>query len=246
VEKSGRMLLENMSKGVAEFSFEYRKSVNNRRIRLSFRPGKGFLVTYPLRTPRHVVDDFVASHQGWMAEVSDRYEKSSSAATQGGSIKDWLREHPILYLDGVEHPVVFGNTGGLLRISERTIQIYEGISDRQLIGQLMELARSCLPPIVDRESRMRSLVVLRVQIRNQRTRWGSCSSGRTISLNWKLLLMPPELQLHIILHELAHLKHLNHSRQFWDLLRSWDPAMEVHREMLKKQEKQWITIGEGA
>jgi predicted metal-dependent hydrolase len=64
----------------------------------------------------------------------------------------------------------------------------------------------------------------RVHIRRQRTRWGSCSSRRVVSLNCALLFMAPAVVRYLMLHELAHLKHMNHSGEFWRLLESWEPA----------------------
>lgn len=58
----------------------------------------------------------------------------------------------------------------------------------------------------------------RVAIRNQRRCWGSCSSLRNLNFNYKILLLPPHLRDYIIVHELCHLVHLNHGRQFWDLV----------------------------
>jgi len=58
----------------------------------------------------------------------------------------------------------------------------------------------------------------KVFIRNQKTRWGSCSYKHNISLNYKIALLPPELMDYILLHELTHLIHFNHSRQFWQAL----------------------------
>lgn len=59
------------------------------------------------------------------------------------------------------------------------------------------------------------LVVSRVSIRNQRSRWGSCSSGGAVALNWRLVQMPADVRDYVILHELMHLRQPNHSRQFW-------------------------------
>jgi predicted metal-dependent hydrolase len=54
-----------------------------------------------------------------------------------------------------------------------------------------------------------------VAVRNQRSRWGTCSPARKISLNWRLIQMPPEVSDYVILHELMHLRQPNHSRKFW-------------------------------
>ena len=55
-----------------------------------------------------------------------------------------------------------------------------------------------------------------VSIRNQSPRWGSCSSNSHLSFNWRIIELPPHLQDYIIVHEICHLKHMNHSKQFWD------------------------------
>jgi predicted metal-dependent hydrolase len=71
-------------------------------------------------------------------------------------------------------------------------------------------------------------------IRGQNTLWGSCNAKKTISLNYKLLFLPHHLVQYVILHELCHLKHLNHSKHFWDLLEKWDPNYKNHKQSLKK------------
>jgi predicted metal-dependent hydrolase len=77
----------------------------------------------------------------------------------------------------------------------------------------------------------------KLSIRNQKTRWGSCSREKTISLNYKLLFLPEELVKHIIIHELCHTVHLNHSERFWRLVTKYDPLCEEHRRLLRKEEK---------
>jgi hypothetical protein len=74
---------------------------------------------------------------------------------------------------------------------------------RELPSRLLELAR------------VHGFGVAAVSIRNQRTRWGSCSASGRISLNWRLIQLPPAVCDYVLLHELAHLRHPNHSAPFW-------------------------------
>jgi predicted metal-dependent hydrolase len=81
--------------------------------------------------------------------------------------------------------------------------------------QLRGLAAEELPPRLFELARRHGLCVQRVTVRNQRSRWGSCSRRGTISLNWRLIQTPPFVRDYILLHELAHFIEMNHSRRFW-------------------------------
>lgn len=83
----------------------------------------------------------------------------------------------------------------------------------------------------------------RVAIRNQRTCWGSCSALGNLNFSYKILFLPSHLQDYIIVHELCHLRELNHSNRFWDLVREQVPAFEVHRKELRSIEKQFSIPG---
>ena len=61
----------------------------------------------------------------------------------------------------------------------------------------------------------------KIKIQTARSRWGSCNSRGIINLNWKLILFAPALIDYVIVHELCHLKHMNHSQEFWDLVKSY-------------------------
>ncbi len=74
----------------------------------------------------------------------------------------------------------------------------------------------------------------RITIKGQSTRWGSCSSQRNLNFNWRLMLAPPAAVDYVILHELCHLKEMNHSRRFWSLVGHYCPDY--------KQWVQWFKI----
>lgn len=76
----------------------------------------------------------------------------------------------------------------------------------------------------------------RVSFRAQRTRWGSCTLSGNLSFNWKLMFAPPEVIDYVIIHELAHRMHLDHSPRFWSRVEEFDPHFEKHRDYLKQHQ----------
>ncbi|MDV4151656.1 SprT family zinc-dependent metalloprotease, partial [Clostridium sp. AL.422] len=79
-----------------------------------------------------------------------------------------------------------------------------------------------------------SLHPSKILIRNQKTRWGSCNTKKEIRLNWRLILAPPYVIDYIIVHELSHLKHMNHSSDFWKLVENYNKDYKKAEDWLKE------------
>lgn len=73
-----------------------------------------------------------------------------------------------------------------------------------------------------------------VTVRDQKTRWGSCSSRGTLSFNYRLIFAPPAVLDYVVVHELCHLTHMNHSGDFWDMVGSVLPGYREHRKWLRE------------
>jgi predicted metal-dependent hydrolase len=73
----------------------------------------------------------------------------------------------------------------------------------------------------------------RLSIRGQKNRWGSCSRNGTVSLNWKLMFLPEPIIDYVIVHELAHIREMNHSAKFWDIVQNFCPDYKRYRRYLK-------------
>lgn len=74
----------------------------------------------------------------------------------------------------------------------------------------------------------------KIFIKNQKTRWGSCSKKGNLNFNYKIIFLPKELQDYLIVHELCHLKEFNHSKRFWDLVRLQVPNLNQVSKILRK------------
>ena len=104
-----------------------------------------------------------------------------------------------------------------IRFGTESILVKDPTADlRRIIeGHLWKLAARELPLTVLGLAAVHQLTVGRVTVRNQRSRWGSCSRRGTISLNWRLIQAPPPVRDYLVLHELMHLRQMNHSSRFW-------------------------------
>lgn len=103
----------------------------------------------------------------------------------------------------------------------------------QKIRLLRKEAEDFLPYRLAYLAKLHKLKYKRMRITYPTTRWGSCSSNGTISLSIAIMKLPPSLRDHVILHELNHLKHMDHSVLFWLSLEKMDPKCKYHRTMLK-------------
>ena len=135
-----------------------------------------------------------------------------------------------------------GSKAEALRFAERHMawaerqraRVLEGRRPATEVAALKAAAAAELPPQLRALAGRHGLEVKRVTIRNQRSRWGSCSSRGHITLNFRLMLMPPEVREYILIHELMHLKQANHSIRFWRLVEAACPGFRDAERWLKK------------
>ena len=100
--------------------------------------------------------------------------------------------------------------------------------------RLRHYARGVIAEEVARQADDLGLRIVGVSIRDQRSRWGSCSSRGYLSFNWRLVMAPPAALRYVILHELMHLVEPNHSRRFWTRLASICPDAAAQKQWLRR------------
>jgi len=107
-------------------------------------------------------------------------------------------------------------------------------SDRLSYKKNKERARELITKRVEHNNKIYNFSYNKIFIRNQKRQWGSCSEKGNLNFNFKLLYLPQHLLDYIVVHELCHLKELNHSKKFWSLVKIAAPNYKELREELKK------------
>lgn len=101
-------------------------------------------------------------------------------------------------------------------------------------------ARTHLQERIQHYSERMGVEPRQLELRNQRTRWASCSPNQTLSFNWRLVMAPPNVIDYIVVHELAHLQEQNHTNRFWHIVSQYDPNYQAHAEWLKENSPKLI------
>ena len=132
--------------------------------------------------------------------------------------KPWIEKHLAQMRRGMEHYDATGTEGG---------------ADEER-RELANKALKYIPERVAYFSKIIGVTYGRITIRNLKTRWGSCSSAGNVNFNYQLYYLPDELLDYVVVHELAHRRHMNHSKEFWSEVARYCPDYRARRKQLKE------------
>lgn len=198
-----------------------RKSQRAKYIRLKISRQQGLEIVIPYRKRFYDISGLLDKHRPWIEQKFHDWQLHHSAA-------ELLPQHIQLLALGQLWPVNYQLATYPAQLSQcPTHLILHGNGNpeqyKQLLKQwLRNLAKPYLSQLIADISQQTGLEYNRFSIRLQSTRWGSCTRNKNISLNAKLLFLPDILVRHVIIHELCHTVHLNHSKNFWDLVGHFD------------------------
>ncbi len=202
-----------------------------RRYLLRLRPDGTARVTIPRGGSTAMARQFVERHAAWLeGELQRLQAQPRKPATWTIGAEIFLRGNAVRIETGPDHEVEIVRFGGeSVRVSDPVADLRPAIE-----GHLRQLAARELPPRVLELAARHGLTVRRISVRNQKSRWGSCSRRGTISLNWRLIQTPAFVSDYICLHELMHLRQMNHSARFWREMESVCPDYRTAKGWLKE------------
>jgi len=173
---------------------------------------------------------FVRRQAEWVAGEWQRISRQLAPWRIGSSC--WFRGRPVEIIV----------RDGRVTLGDEDAGAWSAATDiRALVtARLRAVAATELPARCRTLAASVDLDVRRVSVRNQRSRWGACSSRGTVTLNWRLVQVPPAVRDYVIWHELAHLSVPNHSRRFWRRVDELCPAWREHERWLRTNEREFF------
>ncbi|MBI4948402.1 M48 family metallopeptidase [Candidatus Berkelbacteria bacterium] len=213
---------------LADITIKKVRSAKTIRLRV-MTDGKVVVTCHPL-TPNFVIKSFVSKHQDWITEKTSEIKLKRRALTEKPKVLLFRGKRYHFKLQISAKKSVKISTDSIIVSAKREddseireqIEAWYKLQAKAYLSERTKL----LCDLVDRD-------VVAVTIRSQQTRWGSCTSRNTISLNWRLIQAPDWVSDYVIYHELAHLTHMNHSSKFWRLVEDYYPNF--------KKAEQWLS-----
>lgn len=223
--------------------YTVRESRKAKRVILKLLPGCKLEVVVPSGFNRKKVPEILRRKRDWIEKVTRQ------TRSLGTSPEFELCPPQSIHLRAVG--AVFtvhctpGPAGGvrLAQIGASRLELNGDLEHPELCRSLLKdwlqlQGRLHLVPWLQKVSASTGIAFRKVQVRGQKSRWGSCSAKGTISLNYKLLFLPPEMVRYILIHELCHMEQMNHSPRFWSLVGSLEPSYKTLDAAMSKARQQ--------
>ncbi|MBL8066553.1 MAG: M48 family metallopeptidase [Chthonomonadaceae bacterium] len=149
--------------------------------------------------------------------------------------QDRIEDHSAVWFQGERWLVRVEPYGkASVSCSEGQIVVSGPAPSDALQAWLKDQSSLALHGTLERRCQDMQLAPKRVQIRDQKSKWGACTSRGTITLSWRLVMAPMDVLDYVVVHELAHLREMNHSQRFWNIVSRHCPEFQTHRAWLRR------------
>lgn len=203
--------------------FRLRRSRQARRLSMKLNPDRVLVVVAPPRASLKQVEGFITRHAGWVQQQMMKLHQV--VALQPGALFSLLgQEVTLAHTPDMRHHALHD---GVLHIGGQERQF-----NTRLKHYLYALARQTIVQEADRASQHIGAPYQAVALRDTISRWGSCSRHGNLSFSWRLVFAPRAVLEYVVCHEIAHLRHMDHSPRFWGLVAELMPDYDAHRQWL--------------
>lgn len=209
-----------------------RESERARTARIIVGPKRPLEVIVPRGVSDREVDEYLESKRRWIELKVATAREIAARPRQLG-----LGRAGAVWLHGEELPIERQNGRRAVATLDGQRLVVAGSADSAtgaVARWYRREARRRIAEVVDREARRLGLDYRSLAIRDQRTRWGSCSRNGNLSFSWRLLVAPPEVLEYVVIHELCHLREPSHQKPFWRLLETARPGWQAQAWWLRE------------
>jgi len=220
-----------------------------RNYTLSFDKDLTLIVKTPVFYTSKHVEEVVSKHKDWIEKNYNLLEskqleaKKHSKEIRQGEIFEILEEEYVLkfkftnrqrvtsYLEEnylvceipltLKAKIYIGNIEAEQEVKESLIKLFKKIAETYIYSKARDIVKIYKTSFND------------ISVKDQSTKWGSCSSKRNLNFNWRLIFTPYKIIDYVVIHEICHLREMNHSKSFWNLVLIQSPNYKLHRKWLK-------------
>ncbi len=211
--------------------FTHRVNSRSRSIKITLSPSGDVIVSSPRFIPKFAITAFVEKSRNWIEEQQKKLMRRTEQTL--GKRKQELLYFGVPYeVHVVEHAKVPVRILGTSLFVSPVSQTQDSFSKALTRWLKAEAERYIVPHAHAMASKLK-LEIKSIVFRDQSTRWGSCSTNKHLNFNWRLIQAPKEVIDYVIMHELAHLVHMNHSERFWAYVEHVLPDFQTHRKWLR-------------
>ncbi|MNJ91250.1 WLM domain protein [compost metagenome] len=234
----------------SKWSVEVHRRAFRRSVSIYLYPHKPIKVMASKNASQKVIVDFLMAKKDWIEKTFEKFEAL-------------VEKFPEKKIKAYEDFPFLGKDRKLKVVITLHKKIFVSVTDDQLLLHIPRDEWSANTPIQEHPTALKeirhfykreaeklllervkhwstsmSLFPSQVKFREQKTRWGSCSSKKIINLNWRLVVFPQDIIDYVIVHELAHLQHMDHSPRFWSLVEKYMDNYKAHMKVLKESQYQ--------
>lgn len=224
------------------FDYKLTRNKTTHNLKIKIGPQGSVVVIAPYFLPKFLVDQFVKKNKEWViTQLTKQKEHKPLNTTQsvhvfGKTYKKKIEfdfnkkigmhiQGEYLILNPTTQPNIQNDTDKSeweQKFQEKLELFLKNTASHYIIARTHTIAKKM------------QVTFNKITLKKQKTRWGSCSSNKNLNFNWQLVHFETAIIDYVIVHELAHLVHMNHSKKFWELVQQYDPEYKKHVGWLKR------------
>lgn len=227
--------------GLRDIVVQIKSSPRSRNFRMWVAGSGRVVVSKPSRASKAAAREFLLSNAAWLEKRLDSFKPPLS-------LLGYLSENPFVYADGKKFRIWLkpSRSGGFFvedaQAGEVVFAYDEADAEGSLQKTFLKYAAEKISALAKRHSDETGMGFGRISVRGQSSRWASRSSTGTLSFNWRMVLLPCELQDYIVCHELAHVRFMDHSVSFWIFLNRLLPNAKSLDARLSKEGSEVFSV----